>query len=612
MFQGACKQGRLIAFAAILAATAAPAIGQDRTDPRPVDVETAAHRLADEILDTRTTQQSPPFTSDAEHARTIDPVLTKGTAVWIHEELPSPPLTVLGGRVFSYSDVTYDPLDAPVLTIRPIDDDQVVPFLIRVVIAPQSEISENAAVHVSFSPPPIFDPHFGQVEAWVDSKATEVTIKRSLKKARLDLRVPLARREGKAAQGLEESISVIVAGELILGAYKPVSVNRFSNNVGDPPLGPPLAGLAALEIGRDIDTTDERERLENLAENLSSSSATAYDRVVAANSWVSDHLQYREGPASRSAIEALEDRSGDCDEHTTLLVALLRAMEIPARRATGLLYNFVALAPHAWAEVGLPKRDGAVHWFIVDPTFSGTSKLEKDKAAYVQFKDRVFLYPMKPSIYFQEMTARRTVDILLNWREPAARNLDSPSEAGRFVDLVISSVDREISAGAQRLADAGLLFRRQSASIVGSPYVIVERPLDGGHSNDMQLRLENEERLVLDLTAGDGSEVDDEVIKSVRAVYRDLSNSFFASKPAYRNLELVYIRDRYSDRLHTVSLRFERYLVEHQLARILKRLSKNGFLTEEETARISAVAKASGGKNLYLLQELARQLPAGE
>ena len=39
---------------------------------------------------------------------------------------------------------------------------------------------------------------------------------------------------------------------------------------------------------------------------------------------------------------------------------------------------------------------------------------------------------------------------------------------------------------------------------------------------------------------------------------------------------------------------------------------QGGLLTEEETAGISAVAKASGGRNLYVLQELARQLPVGE
>ena len=114
---------------------------------------------------------------------------------------------------------------------------------------------------------------------------------------------------------------------------------------------------------------------------------------------------------------------------------------------------------------------------------------------------------------------------------------------------------------------------------------------------------------MLDLTAEEGWKIDAEATNRLRAVYRDLGTSFFAGRPAHRNLELVYIRDRHNDQLHTVSLRIGRFLVEHQLERILKRLSKTGFLTEVETARIAAVAETSGGKNLYLLQELARQLP---
>jgi hypothetical protein len=404
---------------------------------------------------------------------------------------------------------------------------------------------------------------------------------------------------------------VIVEGELVLGPYRSMAARRFSDLTGTS-LEPDLASLARLEIGRDLADTAERERLQSIADTLGSESPTVYARVVAVNSWVSSNLRYRESAASRSAVEALDDRSGDCDEYTTLAVALLRSMGIPARPANGLLYNLDTLSAHAWVEVGLPKRDGAVHWFIADPTLAGASPPREEKAAFVQFKDRMLLYPIRPSISLEGMTGRRTTDILLNWRRPDAPPITNPLQAGKFVDLVTSSVDREISAGAERLADAGLLLRRESASIVGSPYVIVDRPLADQSSNGIQLRLENEERLVLDLTAGEGTEVDGGAIDRLRIAYGDLGHSFFAGRQAHHNLELVYIRDRHSDRLHTVSLRLGRYLVEHQLERILKRLSKAGFLTDEETTRITAVADASGDRNLYLLQELARQLPPSD
>ena len=91
----------------------------------------------------------------------------------------------------------------------------------------------------------------------------------------------------------------------------------------------------------------------------------------------------------------------------------------------------------------------------------------------------------------------------------------------------------------------------------------------------------------------------------MRSVYEDLGFRFFSGNPAYRNLELIYVRDRHTDQLQAVSLRISRYLVENFLDRILKRLVKSGFLTEQESDRLAAVGEASGGRNLYLVQELA-------
>jgi len=608
MFRRVYGRCQMAMWTAILAATTASVFGQETAKGEPLDVETAAHRLAGEILDAGATKQSPPFTSDAEHARTIDPVMTRGTAIWIHEALPSPPLTVVGGRVFSYRDHVYDPLEIPILKIRPIDDEQIVPFLVRVVVTPDRGIPDDAAVTLAFPAPPIFKPRLERVQAWVGSNLTPISIESSFDESMITVRVPLATADGKLPPNLASPVVVIIQGDLRLGSYRWVAAGRFAD-LETYEMDPDIAGLARLELGRDVAGMDEREQLNEIAELLASKSQTPFGEVITVNSWVSSRLQYQESPVTRSAIEALEDRAGDCGEYTTVMVALLRAMGIPARRATGRVYDFDSFSAHAWVEVGLPKRSGELHWFVADPTFAGTTSSEKEKAAYVQLKDRTLLYPVKPTIRLEGTTARRSTDIILDPRTTDEERFADPAQADTFIDIVIATVDQEISSGAQRLADESLLLRRESASIVGSPYVIVDRPLAPESSNRFQLRLENEERLVLDVTVAEGSDLDPEITSRLRAVYQDLNNHFFAGEPAFRNLELIYIRDRHSDRLHTVSLRFGRYLVEHSLARILKRLSKGGLLTEEETARITAVADSSGGKNLYLLQELARQLP---
>ncbi|MDT8367601.1 MAG: transglutaminase domain-containing protein [Longimicrobiales bacterium] len=64
-----------------------------------------------------------------------------------------------------------------------------------------------------------------------------------------------------------------------------------------------------------------------------------------------------------SALQVLETRRGDCNEHTVLYVAMARALGLPARTAVGLVYTNGAFFYHAWPEVWL---DG---WVAMDPTF---------------------------------------------------------------------------------------------------------------------------------------------------------------------------------------------------------------------------------------------------
>lgn len=79
--------------------------------------------------------------------------------------------------------------------------------------------------------------------------------------------------------------------------------------------------------------------------------------------WVHDALDKRITVSVPSAVEVLETKRGDCNEHTVLYVALARAGGLPARTAAGLVYVDGRFFYHAWPEVYL---DG---WVAVDPTF---------------------------------------------------------------------------------------------------------------------------------------------------------------------------------------------------------------------------------------------------
>jgi hypothetical protein len=65
-----------------------------------------------------------------------------------------------------------------------------------------------------------------------------------------------------------------------------------------------------------------------------------------------------------NALDALESGEGDCNEHSALAVALLRAAGIPARVEVGLVYVGEAFYYHAWIGVYLGGK-----WISADPTF---------------------------------------------------------------------------------------------------------------------------------------------------------------------------------------------------------------------------------------------------
>ena len=96
--------------------------------------------------------------------------------------------------------------------------------------------------------------------------------------------------------------------------------------------------------------------------------------------WVHENVEKRNSAGVPSAVEVLQTRSGDCNEHTVLFVALARAVKIPSRIAVGMVWATArgagpGLYYHAWPEVfigGAPDAlggaDYSAGWYPMDPT----------------------------------------------------------------------------------------------------------------------------------------------------------------------------------------------------------------------------------------------------
>jgi hypothetical protein len=83
------------------------------------------------------------------------------------------------------------------------------------------------------------------------------------------------------------------------------------------------------------------------------------------NTWVFQYLRKRPTLSIPRAVEILAQKEGDCNEHATLLLALLRGAGIPSRMALGVALVKDRFYYHAWVEAYLDRR-----WISMDPTFN--------------------------------------------------------------------------------------------------------------------------------------------------------------------------------------------------------------------------------------------------
>ncbi len=115
----------------------------------------------------------------------------------------------------------------------------------------------------------------------------------------------------------------------------------------------------------------ESDRLINFAEATFGHLPSGYARVVAVRDWVRKKLRYASsGSTTRtSAVETLTDRIGVCRDFAHVMIALCRALSIPARYVTGTDFGADAGKPmdfHAYVEVWLGQR-----WYVFDPSGLG-------------------------------------------------------------------------------------------------------------------------------------------------------------------------------------------------------------------------------------------------
>jgi hypothetical protein len=100
------------------------------------------------------------------------------------------------------------------------------------------------------------------------------------------------------------------------------------------------------------------------AEEIVGKKGGTVEAIRVMNEWVYRYVEKKPTLSLPSALEVLESRLGDCNEHALLLVALLRSVGIPSRPCVGVLYFGDGFYYHAWAEAWMGR------WVSVDPTLN--------------------------------------------------------------------------------------------------------------------------------------------------------------------------------------------------------------------------------------------------
>ncbi|HEY1103772.1 MAG TPA: transglutaminase family protein [Burkholderiaceae bacterium] len=113
----------------------------------------------------------------------------------------------------------------------------------------------------------------------------------------------------------------------------------------------------------------QSDRLHRFAVHTFGHLQQGYGRARAIRDWVQQHVQFcsNASDGSTSAVDTLVEKVGVCRDFAHLMIALCRAVNIPARFTTGIDYGAdPALGPtdfHAYVEAFLGDR-----WYVFDPS----------------------------------------------------------------------------------------------------------------------------------------------------------------------------------------------------------------------------------------------------
>jgi hypothetical protein len=157
---------------------------------------------------------------------------------------------------------------------------------------------------------------------------------------------------------IDGSRQIMEGGMVTVVKERPPFTASYSipHNGGNGELMPYLLPEALVQSGD--------EEIISAAKEIVGGATGPYEAAKMLMEWVFESVEKTPLVSIPDAKQILRHRKGDCNEHATLLTALLRAVGIPARIAVGLVYNDGKFYYHAWNEAYLDR------WISMDATLN--------------------------------------------------------------------------------------------------------------------------------------------------------------------------------------------------------------------------------------------------
>ena len=207
--------------------------------------------------------------------------------------------------------------------------------------------------------------------------------------------------------------------------------------------------IAYTKPSETIDSNDED--VIRIASELVKGEDDLYASVFKMADWTKNNINYNlstlTAEVSQKASWVLQNRQGVCDELTSLFIALLRAVGIPARFVSGISYTNSPLFPenwgaHGWAEVYFPNYG----WVPFDVTYGEFGWIDP---THIKFKDS--LDSDEPSTYYNWLS--RDADLRTKKLDIKTNLIDTVGYFKIPLGIELSTLKKSVNFGSYNLLE---------------------------------------------------------------------------------------------------------------------------------------------------------------